>query len=121
MFLPIAGDAAPQWWKCLRHCRFPVAALTAKKRPRNWFTNRRPYPTTGGNSMMLPVRSVQILRNGGRTWNWTGSCVLAGSYPYMGQGTDSMLFSGRFFTGGAVVTNSFVDEPRFSGVCVRSW
>src|ERR671934_2663372 len=100
MFLPIAGDAAPQWWKCFRHWRFPVAAFTAKNRPRNWLTNKRPYPTTGGNSMMLPVRSVQIFRYGGRTRNWIASCVRAGADPYSGHGTVSMLATGRFFTAG---------------------
>src|ERR671937_920340 len=112
MSLPIAGDAAPQWWKCFRHWRFPVAAFTAKNRPRNWLTNKRPYPTTGGNSMMLPVRSVQIFRYGGRTWNWIASCVRAGSYPYSGHGTVSMLATGRFFTAGGGGGGASWEAPR---------
>ena len=79
MSLPIAGEAAPQFWKCFRHCLLPVAASTAKNRPRNWFTKTSPYPTTGGNSTMFPTRSVQIFRYGGRSLNWIASWVRAAS------------------------------------------
>jgi hypothetical protein len=75
----ITGEAAPQFRKCFRNWRLPVAASTTKKRPRSWLTKRSPYPTTGGNSMMFPRRKVQIFLKGGRSLNCAASCVRAAS------------------------------------------